>query len=206
MNPFSMNLDLTEFELHQKRTFRHLVTMFVIGKPKPKERIRYVLAGKWGKWKPTEALKRLTSFLRLLKSYFIEPELPAEDLQERIRQNLDILLELDKLPAGKPKVIGFTPSSTIDFEELVAKRARKVFKGKPSKARLAIYMKLSFSSKTWADVDNLEKSIIDGLVKGGVIANDRTVEVHLTFRDYEPKRQIQGVLLKVYEIIEPFDE
>ena len=201
--PLKLSLELTDFEAPQPRELRHLVTLFVPGRPKPKQRLRHFLAGAWSKYKPNSFLHQLKDFLSLLHFCFADPEMPADELKESIRKNLPCLMAIQNLPEGRPKIIGFTPTDTGDFERQVAVAAQQLFKEPPSISRIAVFIKFTYAMKNWADLDNLEKSILDGLQKGKVFQNDRQVEVHLSFRDYVKGSRLQGSLVKVYEVRDP---
>ena len=198
--PLKLSLELTDFEAPRPRELRHLVTIFVPGRPRPKQRLRHVLAGLWSKYKPHELLHQLKDFLSLLQFCFASPELPADELKEKVRENLLCLMAIQDLPESRPKVIGFTPKDTEDFETQVAVTAQQLFKEPPSISRIAVFFKFTYPMKNWADLDNLEKSILDGLQKGKVFQNDRQVEVHLSFRDYVKGSRLQGSLVKMYEV------
>jgi len=191
-------LELSDLSVPIPRALKHVFSFAILGKPRPKARIRHFIAGKWGKWKPSESLKQLTSFLRVLRSYFIEPSLPAEDLKQTIKGKLNILPALDDLPEGKPKVVGFTPTDTAEFEQKVADACKK-YEGEILTSRIAIFFRFIFSSKVFVDVDNIEKAVIDGIVKGGIVKNDRQVEIHLSFRDYKAGK-LQATVVKIYEV------
>jgi len=112
-------------------------------------------------------------------------------------------MAIENLPEGRPKVIGFTPKDTEDFENKVALIAQQLFKEPPSIKRIAVFFKFIYKMKNYADLDNLEKSILDGLTKGRVLHDDRQVEVHLSFREYIQGTRLEGSLVKVYEVRDP---
>lgn len=203
--PLKLNLQLTDFEAPSPRELKHLVTLFVPGRPRPKQRLRHVLAGMWSKYKPHPMLQQLKAFLGALQFCFASPEMPADELKERARGQLPCLMAIENLPEGRPKVIGFTPKDTEDFENKIAQTARKLFTEPPSANRIAVYFKFIYKMRNWADVDNLEKSILDGLEKGRVFKNDRQVEVHLSFREYVKDTKLEGSLVKVYEVRDPVE-
>ena len=198
--PLKLSLELTDFEAPKPRELRHLVTVFVPGRPSPKQRLRHIIAGKWSKYQPHKFLPKLKDFLSLLQFCFAPPELPADELKEKVKEHLPCLMAIENLPEGKPKVIGFTPRETTDFENQVALTAQQLFKEPTNISRIAVYIKVTYQMRNWADLDNLEKSLLDGLQKGRVFNNDRQVEVHLTFRDYHNDKKTQGVFIKVYEL------
>ena len=201
--PLELSLELTAFEAPNPRELKHIFTLFVPGRPRPKQRLRHIIAGLWSKYKPHAMLHQLKGFLAGLQFCFATPELPADELKERVRENLSCLMAIDNLPEGRPKVIGFTPPDTADFENKVALAAQQLYKEAPCIKRAAVFFKFIYSMRNWADLDNLEKSILDGLVKGRVLSDDRIVEVHLSFREYAKGTRLEGSLVKVYEVRDP---
>jgi len=201
--PLNLSLELTDFEAPQPRELKHLVTVFIPGRPQPKQRLRHVLAGLWRKYKPHNLLGQLKQFLGLLQFSMASPELPDDELKERVREHLPCLMAIENLPDGRPKVIGFTPKDTEDFEGKVAIAAQQLFKEPPAIGRVAVFLKFTYAKRNYADLDNLEKAILDGLTKGKVMQDDRQVEVHLSFREYVKGSKLQGSLVKVYEVRDP---
>ena len=161
------------------------------------------MAGLWSKYKPHKLLTELRHFLKDLSFCMMPPELPAEELKERVRAALPCLVAIEKLPEGSPKVIGFTPKNTETFESLVAHIAQQHFHEPPCSGRLAIYIRFVYAKANFADLDNIEKSILDGLQKSRVFENDRQIEVHLSFRDYKKATRLEGSLVKLYEVRDP---
>jgi len=70
----------------------------------------------------------------------------------------------------------YTPPETAEYEKLIAYTARQKTKGKIlfSKQDIAVYIKLYFKNKTFGDLDNYGKSVLDGL-QGVVFENDKQV-------------------------------
>ena len=68
----------------------------------------------------------------------------------------------------------YTPRSTRDYEDRIAWscRADAIWFGE---APVAIEIELHARKKLRGDIDNYVKSVLDGLVKGGKIDDDRTV-------------------------------
>jgi len=83
---------------------------------------------------------------------------------------------------GRPRAtktgIVYTPKATRDFEEHVAWMARSA-KGKPFAPSDRLSVEISLHTKNrllMGDIDNYAKSILDGLVKGGLIPDDGQID------------------------------
>ena len=83
----------------------------------------------------------------------------------------------------KPKGRAYLPKKYADFENRIAVHAKAAHmaNGYPS-GWVVIYP--VFPTRTHVDLSNLPKSIIDGLVKGGVFSDDKNVSVTVTAARY----------------------
>jgi Holliday junction resolvase RusA-like endonuclease len=70
----------------------------------------------------------------------------------------------------------YTPPATRSYEEAVAMTARSM--RKTILGDVHVLIDLVSKTKLRGDIDNYAKSILDGVVKGGLIADDRDI-VHL---------------------------
>lgn len=81
------------------------------------------------------------------------------------------------IPKGRPRLVDgrvFTPRSTRDFESRIAWSCladRVRFGDEP----VSVVIELHGRTKLRGDIDNYEKAVLDGLVKGGKIDDDRYV-------------------------------
>lgn len=91
-----------------------------------------------------------------------------------------MIIEIPGRPVAKQRartVNGhtYTPPATREYEELVAwsataQRARHTLTGD-----VLVSMTITTRKRLRGDIDNYEKAILDGLVKGGALADDRQV-------------------------------
>ena len=68
----------------------------------------------------------------------------------------------------------YTPAATRHFEDAVALIAR-ADRGPQLTGEIEVEIHISTKRPMRGDVDNYAKSILDGIVKGGVIADDREI-------------------------------
>ena len=76
--------------------------------------------------------------------------------------------------AGR-KTLVYTPRETSKYEKMVGYIALDAFKGKPLLGEIELNIKLYFKDKRLPDVDNVLKSLMDGL-QGNAFENDRQVK------------------------------
>lgn len=89
-----------------------------------------------------------------------------------------------KMPGQRP----YTPPETRAFEELVAWHARALRPFLPEDRLRVLIVFHQGKTPLRGDIDNYAKSILDGMVKGGLIPNDRQVrQLQLEFADGEPR-------------------
>jgi len=176
-----------------------LLRLFIPGRPKPKQRLRFMIAGRWGKYKESKLLAPLKKLLDSIKWMLVAPEAPGDEMKELIKENQECLSAIDNLPEGHPKVVGFTPSDTADWESFVAKKARNKFKGSVILREVAIFFRFIYAKRNFPDTSNIVKSVEDGLQKAGIFKNDKQVGIHVTFRDYVKSTRLEGTLLHVFE-------
>lgn len=70
----------------------------------------------------------------------------------------------------------YTPPRTRAYEEHVAMVARST--GKTFDGDIRVFIDLRSKAKLRGDIDNYAKCVLDGMVKGGLISDDRQI-VHL---------------------------
>ena len=74
----------------------------------------------------------------------------------------------------------YTPKTTKAYEQVVALTARAAGV-KFGTDRLIVDLGFKVTSRKGKDIDNLIKAVLDGLMKGGVLKDDRqVVELHAT--------------------------
>lgn len=92
---------------------------------------------------------------------------------------MSVTIEIPGRPVAKQRArsirpgVFYTPTRTRRYEELVAGRARDA--GTKIKGEIVIEIALMTRRRLTGDIDNYAKSILDGIVKGGLIDDDSEV-------------------------------
>lgn len=82
------------------------------------------------------------------------------------------------VPKGRPRFnrktgVVYNPERTRQYEQLVGWCAKQIFK-KPLKNELAVYIDVYVKNNVFPDIDNIAKSILDGM-QGVAYENDRQI-------------------------------
>lgn len=88
----------------------------------------------------------------------------------------------------------YTPPKTRAYEELVAVVARSRGKQYPN-GDVSVEISLCSPRKLRGDIDNYAKAVLDGIVKGGLIGDDRQISRLLI--EKRKTNQARGVVVKV---------
>lgn len=150
----------------------------------PKGRPRAAIAGKWSRWRPHRFLSQLKSLLIDL-SMMVQANSPAEEIKALLISKADVLYALDDLPESYPKTYVYTPEKTRDFERMVKLQAQQLQTEKLT-GELTVEILVSFNKKTFGDVDNYSKAILDALQKARVFENDKQIAQLNIKREYNP--------------------
>lgn len=91
-----------------------------------------------------------------------------------------MIIEIPGRPVAKQRartVNGhtYTPPKTRAFEELVAVMTRAQRRGVTLTGDVGLTILIEYKTRPRADIDNYAKAIMDGIVKGGAIEDDRQV-------------------------------
>jgi Holliday junction resolvase RusA-like endonuclease len=139
---------------------------------------------------------------------------PSRSSEPRAAQRLTVSLRIVGRPVGKgrPRFTrsgrAYTPKTTREWERTVADQAALQYKGEPLGGAVHLAMVILMPRPKSApkrvtrhvkkpDVDNLVKSVLDGLVTAGVITDDNVVDSLVAVKRYaEPGHE--GVRVLAY--------
>ena len=91
-----------------------------------------------------------------------------------------MIIEIPGRPVAKQRartVNGhtYTPPETRAFEQLVAMCTQVQRRGEKLTGDISVDITMTAEKKLTGDIDNYAKSILDGIVKGGAIEDDRQI-------------------------------
>lgn len=110
---------------------------------------------------------------------------------------LQFFVEGTPIPKARPRVGKYgtyTPSSTLEWESLIAWSAKANYFGEPSQERISLDCTF-YGARANADLDNLGKAVLDAM-NGIVYADDKQIDT-LCFDRQRATDHKPGVLIRV---------
>lgn len=121
--------------------------------------------------------------------------------------SMTIRIDGKPVPKGRPRMSRnggvFTPKTTVDYENKIAAAWREKFGDRAFGGKVEVFLYFGSKFDYKQDVDNLAKSALDGLQKGGAFANGDEQVYRLIASKFPATDDKQHTIIVIRNLAEP---